>query len=114
MIINYDNKIFVPRENTKNGEVDGSTVFHYHQSGTDFYADYAGGEIRRGFMIGKVRENGDLDFYYQHINTGDEIRVGRCHSVPFINAAGKTELHEEWQWLNGDCSSGHSVVVEKE
>jgi hypothetical protein len=26
---------------------------------------------------------------------------------------GKLELHEEWQWLNGDKSTGSSVVVEQ-
>ena len=26
---------------------------------------------------------------------------------------GKLELHEEWQWLNGDKSSGTSVLIQK-
>lgn len=111
--INYDGKKFVPRVNTNNGEVDNNTMFTYHQNGFDFSADYSGGDIKKGYMIGKVCENGELDFCYEHINVNDEIRVGKCHSVPKINDNGKIELHEEWQWLNGDCSSGKSIVVEK-
>lgn len=112
--IDYDGRIFVPLVNSENGEVDGSTTFRYHQSGTDFQADYTGGDIKIGSMVGTVSENGELDFYYQHLNVNGEIRVGKCHSVPQINSNGKIELHEQWQWLNGDCSSGSSIVVEKD
>lgn len=111
--IDYNGKIFVPLVNTDNGEVDSNTVFYYHQNGNDFSADYSGGEIKKGYMIGKVSDNGELDFYYQHINVDDEIRAGRCHSIPRLNNDGKFEMYEEWQWLNGDCTSGKSVVVEQ-
>lgn len=111
--IDYDGRKFVPVVNTENGEVDGNTLFNYHQNGSDFSADYSGGEIKVGFMVGKVRDNGDLDFHYMHINISDEIRVGKCHSIPHICLDGKIELHEEWQWLNGDCSAGNSIVVER-
>lgn len=111
--INYNGKSFVPLVNTENGEVDSNTVFFYHQNGNDFNADYSGGDIKKGYMIGKVSNNGEIDFYYEHLNIDDEVRVGRCHSVPSINGDGKIELHEEWQWLNGDCSSGKSIVVEQ-
>lgn len=110
--IDYNGKKFVPLINTENGEVDGNTVFIYHQSGTDFSAEYSGGEVKTGFMVGKVDAAGALDFYYEHLNLDDEIRAGKCHSVPTIKDNGKIELHEKWQWLNGDCSKGESVVVE--
>lgn len=112
-VINYDGKFFTPKSNTENGEVDGQTLFSYHQNGDVFFADYCGGEIRKGYMIGTVEENGVLDFYYQHINVGGDMKIGRCHSVPHISENGKIELYEEWQWLNGDKSKGSSVVAER-
>lgn len=111
--IDYNGKIFVPLTNSENGEVDGNTVFHYHQSGFDFTADYSGGEIKTGYMVGKVNKAGELDFYYVHLNIDDDIRVGKCHSIPVIKDNGIIELHEKWQWFNGDCSSGESVVIEQ-
>ena len=30
-----------------------------------------------------------------------------------FNYDGKLELHEEWQWLNGDKSTGSSILVER-
>lgn len=108
----YEGKTFVAKVNTENGEVDGNTVFTYHQNGNILWADYIGGEIRKGHLIGTVSGEGELDFYYQHINEQNEVRVGKCHSKPKVLENGKIELTEEWQWLNGDMSKGSSVVVE--
>ncbi len=108
----YEGKYFSPRINTENGEVDGNTVFEYHQKNNMLWADYSGGEIIKGHLIGTVAQNGELDFYYHHVNEQNQIRVGVCHSVPHILENGKTELWEEWQWLNGDKSKGSSVVCE--
>lgn len=109
----YDGKYFVPRENTENGEVDGNTLFAYHQKNNMIWADYSGGEIIKGHLIGTVAENGELDFYYQHMNEQSQVRVGVCHSVPNILEDGKIELSETWQWLNGDKSQGISSIREK-
>ena len=109
----YDGKYFITRENTENGEVDGNTIFVYHQRNNMVWADYSGGEIIKGHLIGTVDENGALDFYYQHMNEQGLVRVGVCHSVPHILQNGKIELSETWQWLNGDKSQGTSVICEK-
>lgn len=111
--MNYDGRFFVSQENTENGEVDGNTVFAYHQRDNILWADYSGGEIVRGYLVGTVGENGELDFYYQHINEQKQARVGVCHSVPRVLDNGKIELAEKWKWLNGDKSEGTSVLVEK-
>lgn len=108
----YDGKRFCPKVNTENGEVNGETIFYYHQRGNELWSEYAGGEIRKGYIVGIVAENGELDFYYQHINTQNQIRAGKCHSVPKMLENGKIELSEEWHWLNGDMSKGSSVVTE--
>lgn len=108
----YDGKHFVPGENTENGEVDGNTLFVYHQSDNILWADYSGGEIVRGHLVGTVAENGELDFCYQHINEKNQVRVGVCHSIPNVLENGKIQLLEKWQWLNGDKSKGSSLLVE--
>lgn len=111
--IYYANRQFIPKMNTENGEVDSQTVFSYHQTGNTLWADYSGGEITKGHLLGFVSSNGELDFYYHHINEQKQIRVGKCHSVPLVLENGKIELQEQWQWLNGDCSQGSSILEEK-
>ena len=39
------------------------------------WADYSGGKIIKGHLLGTVSENGELDFYYQHINKQYQMRV---------------------------------------
>ena len=110
----YDGKVFIPKINSENGEVNGETVFTYHQKNNILWAEYAGGEIVLGNLLGTVDSDGALNFHYQHINQNGEIRIGKCRSVPNITENGKLELHETWQWLNGDKSSGESVIIEKQ
>ena len=52
-MLNLDNKKFVAVENTSNGEVSSQAEFHYHQQGKMIWAEYGGGEILKGFLIGK-------------------------------------------------------------
>lgn len=111
--MNYNGRIFIPQSNTENGEVDEETIFHYFQENDLFWAEYSGGDVLKGHMIGTVAENGELDFHYQHLNKNRQVKLGKCHSIPRILQNGKIALQEKWQWLNGDLSSGESVVIEK-
>ena len=110
--VNYDGKFFVPEINSENGEVDGQTIFSYHQDGNLLWAEYSGGDIIKGTLIGMVKPDGFLEFTYQHVNNQMQTRVGKCQSTPKFLENGKLELTEEWQWMNGDCSKGTSVLEE--
>lgn len=109
----YDGKQFVPLMNSKTGEVNEETVFTYHQKGTLLWAEYHGGDILFGQLLGVVQEHEELFFYYQHVNQKQECRIGECHSVPVILEDGRIQLHETWNWLNHDTSSGTSILIEK-
>ena len=47
-----DGKQFAPVANTASGEVGATTVFHYHQDGKVIWAEYSGGAVVRGYLIG--------------------------------------------------------------
>lgn len=76
------------------------------------WAEYSGGDILKGSLIGTVLCNGELDFVYHHMNQNMQIKTGKCHSVPTVQENGKIELSEQWQWTTGDCSKGESLLVE--
>ena len=61
-MLNLDNKKFVAIENTANGEVSSQTEFHYHQQGKMIWAEYGGGEILKGFLIGKWVDDTQIEF----------------------------------------------------
>ena len=110
--INYDGRKFIPKMNSENGEVGEQTNFTYHQNGNLLWAEYSGGDILKGSLIGKVLCNGELDFVYHHMNRNMQIKTGKCHSVPTVLENGKIELSEQWQWTSGDYSKGESLLVE--
>ena len=108
----YDNRTFAALSNSGTGEVGGETLFHYRQRGDCVWAEYGGGMINKGFLVGTAGPDGVIRFAYAHVNSGDAIRTGRCVSRPELLADGRIRLHEEWEWTDGDGSKGVSVVEE--
>lgn len=104
-----EDKYFTAIENSESGEVSGDTVFSYHQKGNAIWAEYSGGSIVKGFLLGTMDENHNLHFTYQHINAEGEIKSGACDSKPrFEN--GKQRFYESWKWTNGE--EGTSIIEE--
>ncbi|OJJ19386.1 n-acetylglutamate synthase [marine bacterium AO1-C] len=111
-MINYNGKKFRSVNNTENGEVGAETLFYYEQEGEILTATYAGGQILKGNLVGKVDEQGVIEMRYQHLNTQLEFKTGCCVSTPEILPDGKIRLHEKWQWTSGDQSEGESIIEE--
>ena len=53
-----------------------------------------------------------VNYYYHHLNINNELRCGKCHSIPIILDNGKLQMKEKWQWLNNDLSEGESLLIE--
>lgn len=91
------------------GDVDDRTRFRYHQDGEVVWADYAGGSVVRGHLVG-VRRGARLDFRYVHLDTAGGTAAGHCESV--VERVGdRLRLHEEWSWESRP-GSGTSVLDE--
>lgn len=113
MDFNLNNKQFKSLANSDNGEVSDETIFHYFQEGNLIWAEYYGGDIQKGFLVGKIVNN-QLQFTYQHVNQTFEIMTGKCNSLPEITSEGKIRLTETWEWTCKDFSKGTSVLIEME
>lgn len=106
----YHGRRFRAVVNSDSGEVSGETIFQYFQENELLWAEYAGGAIRKGNIVGRVSPEGVITMHYQHVNTGGEIRSGSCVSVPERLPSGLIRLHESWQWTGGEA--GTSVIEE--
>lgn len=109
---NYDGRIFRPMTTSENGEVDGTVLFHYRQSGNVLTCAYSGGRILQGHLIGFVDEQGNIDMRYHQVNDRGELQTGTCQSRPEFLPDGRIRLNESWRWTSGDGSSGESVLEE--
>ena len=113
MSFNLNNKIFISKENSANGEVSKATSFTYFQEDNIIWADYSGGDILKGSLIGKVTSENQIEFNYQHINRDNNLKAGFCKSIVVNLPPGKLQLVEQWQWYSGDQSTGHSQLIEQ-
>lgn len=113
MIPTYHNRRFRSVATSGNGEVDAATLFLYQQEDETIWADYSGGAIVRGHLLGFVRPDGSLDFRYHHLNREGALMTGTCVSTPEVLPDGRLRLHESWRWTSGDGSSGESVIEEE-
>jgi hypothetical protein len=111
-MINYNGRSFVSIENTANGEVSSKTFFEYKQEGHIITATYSGGEIIKGTLVGIIKQDGCLEFRYNHVNIKNEIRGGQCISTPKILPDGRIRLYESWKWLDSEATEGNSIIEE--
>jgi len=110
--MNYHNKIFKSVQNSDNGEVSSATIFRYYQQDNVLWAEYSGGSIIKGNIIGKVSAEGLIEMRYQHLSDDHSFKTGICHSTPELTEDGRIRLHENWQWTCGDESKGQSIIEE--
>lgn len=111
-MFNLHFKQFKSLENSNNGEVGDETLFDYFQDGDEIWAEYSGGEIKKGTLEGiKTAKNG-FEIKYQHINQDGEEKAGICKTQVSFSKEGKVILDEIWQWTTGDQSKGTSTLIE--
>ncbi|MBO4346039.1 MAG: NAD(P)H-dependent oxidoreductase [Lachnospiraceae bacterium] len=104
-----EDRFFTAIENSESGEVSAQTIFAYHQKGNVIWAEYSGGSIIKGFLLGTIDDKNNLHFSYRHINTDNEIKSGSCDSVPKTEN-GRLRFYEKWKWTDGE--EGTSIIEE--
>ena len=107
-----NNKVFMSVSNTANGDVNSATRFYYNQKGSVITAHYEGGVVQLGSIIGKMLDAENFTICYQHLTVNGELRAGQCSTRIELLDNDVIKLIEEWQWLNGDLSTGHSELIE--
>lgn len=110
MTASLDGRRFAAVSEVVGGEVRADTVFTYHERAGEVWAEYAGGAIRRGFLVG-TRDGDRLDFRYTQLNADGDTSTGHCMSIVSALPDGRLRLDETWQW-ESRTGSGTSMVVE--
>ncbi len=105
-----DGLLLAPVADQAPGQVGTRTRFAYHERDGRIWADYAGGDVVRGHLVG-TREGDRLDFRYVQLGHDGTTSSGRCRSQVVLLADGRVRLEESWAWESQD-GSGTSVVEE--
>lgn len=110
MAPSLDGRTFAPRARPEQGEVDASTRFDYHEADGVVWADYSGGEIVRGHLIG-TRDGDTIDLRYVQLNRSGLTSSGHCRTVVTELPDGRLFLDESWEWESRP-GQGTSAVEE--
>ncbi|ONI73438.1 hypothetical protein ALI144C_42070 [Actinosynnema sp. ALI-1.44] len=110
MVSSLDGRVFKPADDVAGGEVEASTLFTYHEQDGEIWAEYSGGKVRRGYLVG-TRTGDTLDFRYTQLNTAGETNTGHCVATIETKPDGSMRLNEKWEW-ESRSGAGTSVVDE--
>jgi hypothetical protein len=110
MARSLDGLVLHPVADQAPGQVGTRTRFTYHESDGRIWAEYEGGDVLRGHLVG-TRDGDRLDFRYVQLKTDLTTSSGHCVSVVSELPDGRIRLDETWEWESQE-GSGTSVVEE--
>ncbi|MGW6781835.1 hypothetical protein [Streptomyces sp. NPDC054987] len=108
MTRSLDGLDFVPVADQAPGQVGRQTRFRYHERDGLVWADYQGGDVVRGHLIG-TRKGDTVDFRYVQLRLDGTTASGRCTSLVTVLDDGRLRLEESWTWESQE-GSGTSAV----
>ncbi len=81
----------------KGGEVNNETLFEFAQDGSVVSAQYAGGKIRLGHLVGTMSAE-KLRFRYAQVDNTGRLDGGYSTCEIGRTAAGRIQLVEHFKW----------------
>ena len=112
-MINYDGRVFRSAAAETAGPDGQGPVGHYHQDGDVVWAEFSGGQVVRGALIGTSGRDGVLRLAYCQLMASGEAVAGQCTSIPTVLGDGRIRLDEHWQRSGPDGPAGVSVIVQE-
>lgn len=110
MARSLDGLVLSPVADQAPGQVGTRTRFTYHERDGRIWAEYTGGDVVRGHLVG-TRDADTLDFRYVQLRQDGTTSSGHCRSTVTDLPDGRVRLEETWEWESRE-GSGTSVVEE--
>ncbi|MFD9408701.1 hypothetical protein ACFWBN_17025 [Streptomyces sp. NPDC059989] len=108
MTRSLDGMAFVPVADQAPGQVGRETGFEYHEQDDRVWAEYCGGDVVKGYLVG-TRADDTIDFRYVQLRLDGTTASGHCTSLVTELPDGRLRLEETWTWESQE-GNGTSVV----
>lgn len=96
----------------ENGVVNHETIFHFSQKDGIVSAEYQGGKILKGFLVGKLSIQNQLEFSYCQMQIDGKLDNGVSICQLSKNQNGKITLTEHFEWKSRPGEFGTNVFQE--
>ncbi|MER5727310.1 hypothetical protein ABT084_02940 [Streptomyces sp. NPDC002138] len=108
MARSLDGLVFVPVADQAAGQVGRQTRFEYREQDGHVWAEYAGGDVVRGHLVG-TRADDTIDFRYVQLRLDGTTASGHCVSLVTELPDGRLRLEEDWAWESQEGSGTSGV-----
>lgn len=95
-----------------NGVVNQDTIFLFSQKENVVSAEYQGGKILKGFFIGKLSTQNQLEFSYCQMQLDGKLDNGLSSCQLSKNNEGKLILIEHFEWKSRPGEFGTNIFQE--
>lgn len=109
---NFEGKTFQVTSSDPHGEANVETTFRFRQYRDVVEADYHGGPVRTGKLIGTLCGN-RLSYKYVQANVEGRVRSGQAVTEVGRTLTGKLRLEEHFTWDGGSDSQSGVLVLEE-
>jgi hypothetical protein len=96
----------------ENGVVNHETIFLFSQKEGIVSAEYQGGKISKGFLVGKLSTPAQLEFSYCQMQIDGKLDNGVSTCQLSKNENGKITLTEHFEWKSRPGEFGTNVFQE--
>ncbi len=111
-MIDYDGRVFRSSASETADPGGVGPLGHYHQHGNQVWAEFTGGKVLRGNLVGTCDQDGTLHLAYCQLLTGGTVVAGSCTSIPQVLDDGRVRLAEHWRRFDDAGSTGVSYIEE--
>jgi len=98
-------------QTAENGVVNKDTLFYFTQEGNVVQAEYAGGKIKKGFLIGQIDVH-VLRFRDCQLQTDGVLDNGVSSCELSMSDTGRIRLVEHFEWKSMSGETGVNVFQE--
>ena len=108
--ISLDGRIMHASKTAAGGVVNADTIFRFRQTDDVVTAEYAGGGIRRGSLVGRLSD-AELHFRYVQLQNDGRLDGGESHCEVEIDDSGRVSIVEHYAW-GSRPGTGTNVISE--
>ena len=110
--INLDKVVMKVIKTADNGVVNEKTFFHFSQNGNTVSAEYMGGKIKLGFLVGRFLSENQLSFSYCQMQLDGKLDNGISVCEVTSDQEGKITLLEHFEWQSRPGEFGTNIFQE--